>query len=80
MSATAIADEIQETASSETKPNAPTKPRISRTLLLGGSLAVCLVGAAVYWLHARHFETTDDARALPGLSLMSIRWSRTIAM
>jgi membrane fusion protein, multidrug efflux system len=78
MSATAIADEIQETASSETKPNAPTKPRISRTLLLGGSLAVCLVGAAVYWLHARHFETTDDAQVDGHFAELSTRITGTV--
>jgi membrane fusion protein (multidrug efflux system) len=42
------------------RPSPHRRPRLG--LVAGAVVAVVLVGAGtVYWLHAHHFETTDDA-------------------
>jgi membrane fusion protein (multidrug efflux system) len=78
MSTTVIAEEIQDPASSEGKQNAPVRPRSARKLSIGGIVAVCLVGTLAYWLHMRHYETTDDAQVDGHFAQLSTRITGTV--
>lgn len=78
MSTTVIAEEIQGHASSEGKQNAPVRPRIARKLSIGGIVAVCIVGTLAYWLHTRHYETTDDAQVDGHFAQLSTRITGTV--
>ncbi|MEE3501025.1 HlyD family secretion protein [Acidiphilium acidophilum] len=43
--------------------DAPSRPRSRRPfLILAAVLLVLVIAGVVYWLHARHFATTDDAQ------------------
>jgi membrane fusion protein (multidrug efflux system) len=57
-------DEPQDSSEQNIDDKPHSKPLYKRTLLMGGILLVGLViavGAFVWWLHARHYESTDDA-------------------
>jgi len=56
------------------------KPRLSKkTLIIGGViLGVVLVAALLYWLHARNFESTDDAYTTAHVHEISARVAGTI--
>ncbi len=65
----------------ERKKSAPPKKfKLSRkTLVLGGIiLTVVLVAALLYWLHARNFESTDDAYTTAHLHEISARVAGTV--
>jgi membrane fusion protein (multidrug efflux system) len=49
-----------------------------RTLILAGLLALSLAGSLLYWLHARHFETTDDAQVDGHFAALSTRINGTV--
>ncbi len=55
-------------------------PRLSRrTLIIGGSiLGIVLIAALLYWLHARNFESTDDAYTTAHVHEISARVAGTI--
>ncbi len=55
-------------------------PRFSKkTLIIGGAiLALVLIGALLYWLHARNFESTDDAYTTAHVHEISARVAGTI--
>lgn len=78
MTTKATLEELENTTSSGSKQNAPAKPKISRKLLIVGSLAVCLIGALAYWLHARHYESTDDAQVDGHFAQLSTRITGTV--
>ena len=71
-------DERQDMASSEYDEKISAKPKISRRLLVVGILAIGLVGGLLYWLHARHYETTDDAQVDGHFTQLSTRISGTV--
>jgi membrane fusion protein (multidrug efflux system) len=78
MTTTASVEEIRDVASSESEQSGPTKPRISRKMLIAGILAVCALGALAYWLHARHYEATDDAQVDGHFAQLSTRITGTV--
>jgi membrane fusion protein (multidrug efflux system) len=78
MSETAILEETQETGYSETKQSASINPKNLKRLLIAGVAAACLVGTLVYWLNARHFETTDDAQVDGHFAQLSTRITGTV--
>jgi membrane fusion protein (multidrug efflux system) len=78
MTTTANVEELDNAASSGSKQNAPAKPKISRKLLIIRSLAVCFIGALAYWLHARHYESTDDAQVDGHFAQLSTRITGTV--
>ena len=54
------ADEQQDDAQPSAKPMSPQRKR--RNAIIGGVIVVVLIVAGLaYWLHSRHYETTDDA-------------------
>ena len=56
------------------------KPRLSKkTLIIGGViLGAVLIAALLYWLHARNFESTDDAYTTAHVHEISARVAGTI--
>ncbi len=51
-------EEKDEGSKEDKKPKAPSK----KTLIIGGIvLGILLLGGLLYYLHSRHFESTDDA-------------------
>ncbi|HEY6850271.1 MAG TPA: HlyD family secretion protein [Terracidiphilus sp.] len=75
MSAATNVVEVPDTASSEDKP---AKARISRKYLLYGVFGVLLVAGLCYWLHARHYESTDDAQVDGHFAQLSTRITGTV--
>lgn len=60
----------------ETRPD-PAKQRGKR-ILIGAGVTVVLVAGLLWWLHARHFEETDDAQIDGNLSAVSSRVVGTV--
>ena len=58
-------------------PPDPAKQRRKR-IFIGIGVAAALIVAAVWWLHARHFEDTDDAQIDGNLSAVSSRVVGTV--
>jgi membrane fusion protein (multidrug efflux system) len=48
-------------------------------LVIGGAVGVLVSGGVLYWLHARHFEETDDAQVDGTISNVSPRVSGTVS-
>ncbi len=71
-------DEGQYAAPPETEQKPPAKAKASKKLILAGLLAVSIVAGLLYWLHARHFETTDDAQVDGHFAALSTRISGTV--
>src|ERR1700742_4096301 len=71
-------DERQNVASSAYDQKSTTKPEISKRLLVVGITAIALVTGLLYWLHARHYETTDDAQVDGHFAQLSTRISGTV--
>jgi membrane fusion protein, multidrug efflux system len=78
MSTTANVVEAPDTASSESKQNIPAKAKLSRKHLLLGIFTVLLVAGVCYWLHARHYESTDDAQVDGHFAQLSTRITGTV--
>lgn len=78
-------DEVRDADSHEDKPP-PLKDRVGKSVhehpiraaIIGGVFLVALVGGVVYWLHSRHFESTDDAQIDADISAVSPRVAGTI--
>jgi membrane fusion protein (multidrug efflux system) len=59
------------------EPEGP-KPKRSKRILIGLLLFLLLVLGSLYWLHARHFEGTDDAAVDGHFAALSTRISGTV--
>ena len=71
-------DEVQHAAPPETDQKPPAKAKASKKLILAGLLAVSIVAGPLYWLHARHYESTDDAQVDGHFAALSTRISGTV--
>jgi membrane fusion protein (multidrug efflux system) len=71
-------DEGQYAAPSETDQKPPAKAKVSKKLILAGILAVSIIAGLLYWLHARNYETTDDAQVDGHFAALSTRISGTV--
>ena len=78
MSAATSVVEAPDVASSEGKLDRPEKIKISAKYLLYGTLAILLFAALCYWLHARHYESTDDAQVDGHFAQLSTRITGTV--
>ena len=78
MSAATNLVEAPDLASSEGKLDRPEKTKISAKYLLYGALAVVLLASVCYWLHARHYESTDDAQVDGHFAQLSTRITGTV--
>ena len=60
------------------KKSKPPKPPSKKTLIIIGIVvAVLLLGVLLYWLHARNFESTDDAYTTAHVHDISARVARS---
>ncbi|MDQ6624126.1 MAG: HlyD family secretion protein [Verrucomicrobiota bacterium] len=72
-------DEEKEGEKKGDKKDKPPKPPSKKTLIIIGIVvAVLLVGALLYYLHARHFESTDDAYTTGHVHEISARVAGTV--
>ena len=78
MTTTTEIDELQDEISSETTYGSKAKPKVLKRLLLAGILVAALAAAVLYWLDARHYETTDDAQVDGHFAALSTRISGTV--
>jgi membrane fusion protein (multidrug efflux system) len=78
MSTATKLEEALSIASSEDKQDARPKAKISKKHLLFMVLAVLLVAGLLYWLHARHYESTDDAQVDGHFAQLSTRITGTV--
>jgi membrane fusion protein (multidrug efflux system) len=78
MSVAVKVDDTPIRTSSEEHQEAPTTPKVSRKQLLLGALAVSLIAGVGYWLHARHYEDTDDAQVDGHFAQLSTRITGTV--
>ncbi len=54
------------------------QPRNTKRLIAMGLVLLAAVGGLLYWLHARHFETTDDAQVDGHFAVLSTRITGTV--
>jgi membrane fusion protein, multidrug efflux system len=78
MSAGVKIEEVRDTGYSEGQKINTAKPKLLRKLVIAGVGIACLVGTLVYWLNARHFETTDDAQVDGHFAQLSTRITGTV--
>jgi membrane fusion protein, multidrug efflux system len=78
MSAAKNVVKVPDITSSEDKPDMPARAKISRKYLLYGVAPVLLVAGLCYWLHARHYESTDDAQVDGHFAQLSTRITGTV--
>jgi membrane fusion protein, multidrug efflux system len=74
-----IENEVFETEVLETGETKQTRPRPWKRLLMLGSVAAVVAAGSLYWLHARHYEETDDAQVDGHFALLSTRITGTVA-
>jgi membrane fusion protein, multidrug efflux system len=73
---TGVRDEIP---SAQEEIATPPKKRFgTRRLAIVGAVALIAIGSLVWWLHSRHFETTDDAQVDGHFDAISTRISGTV--
>ena len=72
------ATEIRETALPVAKRTPPADSKIWRRLLAAAIGAAAIAAGVIYWLDARHFESTDDAQVDGHFALLSTRVSGTV--
>jgi len=71
-------EEMEEIVSPIKKQKTELGPRISKKVLAMALAAVGLLAALGYWLHARHFESTDDAQVDGHFAQLSTRITGTV--
>ena len=57
---------------------APKRSSAIKRLIAGAVLLVAIIAGLLYWLHARHFETTDDAAIDGHFAALSTRIAGTV--
>jgi len=78
MATVAIVEENKDSFSPETQDKTPTRTTALKRLLILVLVAVGLVGGLAYWLHARHYEFTDDAQIDGHFAQLSTRITGTV--
>jgi membrane fusion protein (multidrug efflux system) len=78
MTSTIEEKESRETVAPEIRLNPPARSRSWKKLFVVGLAVLVLAAVALYWLDARHFETTDDAQVDGHFAQVSTRISGTV--
>ena len=77
--ATAVkVEEIEQIAPPDKTQDTRSKAKVSKKILAIALAAVGLLGALGYWLHARHYEYTDDAQVDGHFAQLSPRITGTV--
>src|SRR6201987_5304782 len=71
------ASELVETRQVKSRFPAPTRKPLPRSVFAGLGLAFAALAGFSWWLHARHFESTDDAQIDGHINVVSSRISVT---
>lgn len=71
-------EEIEEIASPNKKQETSPGGAVSKKVLAIALAAIGLLGALGYWLHARHYESTDDAQVDGHFAQLSTRITGTV--
>src|ERR1700751_271218 len=72
------AAQIFKTRVLKSRPAQPKRKPVSRRTLVLFAAALAAVAAISWWLHGRHFETTDDAQIDGHINVVSSRISGTV--
>ena len=72
------AAKIFKTRVLKSRPAEPNRKPVPRRILVLLAAALAAVAAVSWWLHARHFETTDDAQIDGHINVVSSRISGTV--
>src|SRR4051794_31955195 len=59
-------------------PKSPSRSKLWKRLFFGALGAAVLVGGALYWLDAQHYESTDDAQVDGHFAAISTRINGTV--
>jgi membrane fusion protein (multidrug efflux system) len=71
-------EEVEKIASPENSNEAVPKAKVSKRVVAIVLAVIGCVGALGYWLHARHFESTDDAQVDGHFAQLSTRVTGTV--
>ena len=71
-------EEVEKIASPENSNEAAPRAKVSKRVFAIALAVVGCVGALCYWLHARHFESTDDAQVDGHFAQLSTRITGTV--
>jgi multidrug resistance efflux pump len=72
------ASELVETRQVKSRFPVPTRKPLPRWVFAGLGLAFAALAGFSWWLHARHFESTDDAQIDGHINVVSSRISGTV--
>ena len=72
------ASELVETRQLKSRFPAPRRKPLPRWVFAGLGLAFAAMAGFSWWLHARHFESTDDAQIDGHINVVSSRISGTV--
>jgi len=78
MATPARLEEVEKIASADNDKEAMPRAKVSKTVLAIVLAGVAIVGSLGYWLHARHFESTDDAQVDGHFAQLSTRVTGTV--
>ena len=78
MATPARLEEVEKIASANNDKEAMPRAKVSKTVLAIVLAGVAIVGSLGYWLHARHFESTDDAQVDGHFAQLSTRVTGTV--
>jgi membrane fusion protein (multidrug efflux system) len=67
------------THSFKIRPSKPKRKPVPRWAYASIPVALVVLSASLWWLHARHFETTDDAQVDGHINVVSSRITGTVA-
>src|SRR6516162_9411523 len=67
------------THSFKIRPSTPKRKHVPRWAYASIAVALVAITASLWWLHARHFETTDDAQVDGHIDVVSSRIAGTVA-
>jgi membrane fusion protein (multidrug efflux system) len=78
MATPARLEEVEKNASPNNYKEAAPRAKVSKKGLAIALAGVAIIGSLGYWLHARHFESTDDAQVDGHFAQLSTRVTGTV--
>ena len=78
MATPARLEEVEKDASPNNDKEAAPRAKVSKRVLAIALVGVAMIGCSGFWLHARHFESTDDAQVDGHFAQLSTRVTGTV--